>query len=113
MKLEFIPLLTWITGLAVYVGSIRFVVIRKLMDMGSGGDSSQKNSYKMFLRLLIPVDLVLLAAGAALFLHIFWISLFGGAAPAWLLPIVSWCSFIALLLLIAHHAFSWYRTLFK
>ena len=78
--------------------------------MGTGVDDSKKGSYKLFLICLVPVDLVLLIAGTALFLHIFWTSLFSGETPGFLLPIVSWFPFLALIFLIVHHIFSWIKT---
>jgi hypothetical protein len=107
MQLNYIPLLTWITGLAVYVGSIRFVVIGRLT---AATPPKNPGALKWFLRFLIPVDAALLTAGAALFLHIFWSGLFGGPTPPVLLSVVTWAAFIALITLILHHLYSWWRS---
>ncbi|NGZ98718.1 MAG: hypothetical protein CV089_21825 [Nitrospira sp. WS110] len=81
--------LTLIVGLSVYISSIRFVVLSRLL-----GDlplsESKKNSYKSFLRWLIPADALFLVAGVSLFLMLFWKHLLGGEDPNHFSLVIVW-----------------------
>jgi len=66
-----LDVLTLIVGLSVYVSSIRFVVLGRLLAEPAP-PQPKKDSYKTFLRWLIPADALFLLAGVSLFLMLFW-----------------------------------------
>lgn len=102
--------LTLIIGLSVYVSSIRFVVVGRLLaDPPPSGE--KKKSYKNFLKWLIPADASFLIAGVALFFILFWGHLFGEDAPAWFSTVVVWAFAIGIAALVGHHLVSYIRTL--
>lgn len=102
--------LTLIIGLSVYVSSIRFVIVGRLLaDPPPSGE--KKKSYKNFLKWLIPADAAFLIAGVALFLILFWGHLFGAKAPGWLSLVVVWAFAAGIAALVAHHLVSYFRTL--
>jgi hypothetical protein len=109
MKLD-MNLLTLIVGLSVYVSSIRFLVIGRLLA-DPPPDPARKASYKTFLKWLVPADILFVTSGLLLFLNLSWAILFGGSAPGWFPGAVIWLFFGGILWLIGHHAYSWIKTL--
>ncbi len=109
LDLNFLAL---ILGLSVYVSSIRFVVIGRLIGESTLSDD-RKERYKTFLRWLIPADVLLVVAGVLLFLHIFWKNLFGenATSPECFACVIVWCAFLGVLWLACHHVVSWFKTL--
>jgi hypothetical protein len=106
-RVNHLDLLTLVIALSAYLATIRLVVISRL-----AAEPPPRNAaaLKTFLRTLIPADLPLVLAGVFLFLLIFWDDLFGGAAPGWFEPAVVWAFFVAVLVLVAHHAVAWVRS---
>lgn len=102
--------LTLIVGLSVYVSSIRFVVLGRLLADPSP-PAVKKESYKTFLKWLIPADALFVLAGVSLFLMLFWGHLFGGKAPQCFSSVVVWAFFGGIVWLVGHHIVSYIRTL--
>ena len=102
-------MLTLIIGLSVYVSSIRFVILGRLLSDPEPKEP-QKASYKAFLRLLILPDAAFIIAGIAVFLLLFWDRLFGGVAPAFLNTVAIWTFFIGGLWLVGLHVMSCIKT---
>ncbi len=105
-------LLTLILALSVYIASIRFVIVSRLIAEPKP-DNDHKAKYRRFLKWLLPPDVLFVIAGLLLFLHIYWSNLFGAdlQAPSCLASIVIWCFFLGILCLMGHHIYSWCRTL--
>lgn len=102
--------LTLIVGLSVYVSSIRFVVLGRLLADPPLAQS-KKESYKSFLRWLIPADALFLLAGVSLFLMLFWSHLFCGEVPKFFSPFIVWTFFAGISWLVGHHVVSYVKTL--
>lgn len=103
--------LALIIGLSVYVSSIRFVVICRLLA-DPPLSCNRKRSYQRFLKSLVPADILFVASGVMLFLKLYWGNLFGGgAAPDFFSPAVIWLFFVGVIWLVFHHAWSWFKTL--
>jgi hypothetical protein len=100
--------LTLIVGLSVYVSSIRFVVLGRLLD---DPPPVKRRSYKTYLKWLIPADALFLTAGVSLFLYLFWCHLFGEDAPTFLSIVAVWTFFSGIVWLIGHHIVSYVKTL--
>ena len=109
-------LLALIIGLSVYVSSIRFVVISRLIaDPTPSPD--RRSRYKTFLKWLVPADVSFVISGVLLFLWLFWGQLFDpqgnppAKAPGWFPPVILWAFLVGIAWLIGHHLWSWVKTL--
>jgi hypothetical protein len=108
-------LLSLIVGLTVYVSSIRFVVISRLIAEPAPSDD-RKTRYKTFLKWLVPADVLLVVSGVLLFIYLYWGHFFSTPSPD---PrLASAMEFFiprlfagGLLWLVGHHAWSWLKTL--
>lgn len=101
-------LLALIVGLSVYVASIRFVVIGRLLA-SPPPSIERKNKYHTFLKFLIPADASFVSAGGLLFLNIYWENLFCGSAPNWFPLAIVWVFFLGIIYLVGHHIVSWVK----
>ncbi len=111
-----VNLLTLIVALSAYVATIRLAVLARLVQNPQLPED-QRAKQKRFLILLIPADLLLVVAGVALLLLLFWAHLFSSpgapaaTAPKGLEQVVVWCFFLGILWLVGHHIGSWCKTL--
>ena len=113
LDLDFLSL---IIGLSVYVSSIRFLVISRLMA-DPPPCANRKEKYKKFLKWLIPADVLFVISGILLMVILFWGNLFDpngcppAKAPEFFSTIVIWTFIAGVLYLVIHHTASWVKTL--
>jgi hypothetical protein len=101
--------LSLIVGLSVYVASIRFVIVGRLISEPPPSPA-RKEAYKNFLRSLVPADAGFLCAGLLLFLHLFWVNLGGTAPPAWFAAVIPWAFLVGALSLVLQHTYNYVKT---